>query len=586
MPHNTLAEKVILASIISNPHLLNRTINVLEPEVFFDETHQDIYNSIVTIYNTTPNINLLKIASVLTEKNTLQYIGGIHEIEDLGSNLINNDKFEEYIYLLLDKFFRRSIMIRSQKLLNMVRNDLIPLDTILNQFEEMFFDLNKHQHLPSSQFKITTLLNKFIHSIEQKNSNPKYQESISSGFNNLDQVTQGFQRSDLIIIASRPSMGKTALVLNIARNIAAQQSSPVIFFSLEMSSEQLLYRLLASESKVPLFKLRNQDIQKEDWEKLQNSIKTIAQFNIYIDDTPNITVQQLKSKIYQLLQLNKELSIIIIDYLQLISSKTTSTNRNQELASITRSLKIMCKEFNLPIIVLSQLSRNLESRTNKRPILSDLRESGCLSKNTFISTRSKQLKIYQLKNYYRRLVKSINENNIVTLSILKKIINNHNKIVYQILTVSGYFLEATGNHRIKTKKGWIKTAELTYEDEIAVKTKQLLNQTSLVEKCGANFNTIHWDKVKAIYLIGEKIVYDIEMTQTPNFIANNICVHNSIEQDADVVCMLYRDDYYNQDNTPTLRTDVAEISILKHRNGPTGIINLTFNPKFAEFIEK
>nr|QUE28324.1 DnaB [Pseudoerythrocladia kornmannii] len=580
LPHNTLAEKLILAGIISNPHLLNRIVNVIEPEVFFDDKHKEIYESIVDIYNTTTEIDLLTIVSILTEKETLDYIGEVNEIEHLGNNLINNDKFEEYIYLIMDKFFRRSIIQSSQKLLNMVKNELIPLDDVLNQFEELFFKLNKNNYLSSKEFKITTLLNKLVHNIEDKKKSTTYSQSINSGFEKFDRLTQGFQKSDLIIIASRPSMGKTALVLNMASNIAKKQQGAVVFFSLEMSSEQLMYRLLAHESRIPIFNLRQGQIEKEDWNKIQHGIKKLTKLSIYIDDTPNVTVQNLKSKIYQLLQLNKKLSVIIIDYLQLIQTQTVLENRTQELAYITRSLKIMCREFNLPIIVLSQLNRTLESRNNKKPILSDLRESGCISMESIIAINKKYLKIYKITYTACKIIYSCNKNNIIVLSAFNKMVNNKLKILYQIITKSGYFLEATGNHKIKTKKGWIRICHLTHKDKIAITEENFIKHNRF-----SNFYKLKFESIETISLIGENRVYDLEMNKLQNFIANNIVIHNSIEQDADLVCMLYRESYYKQEEQSKQDKNTAEISILKHRNGPTGTFNLVFNPTFAEFTE-
>nr|QUE28901.1 DnaB [Porphyropsis coccinea] len=590
LPNNTRAEQIILAGIISNPYLLNRIVNVVTPELFFNEKHKDIYESVVDIYNNTTNISLLGIINMLTEKDTLKYIGKQDEIEELGNNLINNNKFEEYLYLLLDKFFRRSIIISSQKVLSMALDESKPLDDVIMEFEELFFNLNKGNYISANQFKITSLLTKLIQVIETKKNSRYANKSILSGFTKFDKLTQGFQKSDLIIIASRPSIGKTAFVLNIAKNIASTHEFPVIFFSLEMSSEQLLYRILATESQIPLFNLRQGQFQPKEWNQIREAIKKLAKFNIYIDDTPKVTISSLKSKIYQLLNANKNISIIIIDYLQLIETQNNENDnksRTQELTFITRSLKIMCREFNLPIIVLSQLSRNVETRNNKRPILSDLRESGCISFKSKIYTSNQIANIWEInltKNIHQ-LLYSFNKKNKLVSKKYKNITVNKNKIIYQLITTSGYFLEATSNHKIKTKKGWKRLDQLKQTDKIAIVVQKKIIKTK--EQHKSTIYNIQFEPLNTIYLIGKNTVCDIEMLKYPNFIANNIIVHNSIEQDADIVCSIYREEYYNFNSTEQNKQqqNTAEISILKHRNGPTGTFELTFFPKFAQFTE-
>nr|ARO91357.1 replication helicase subunit [Rhodochaete parvula]ASK39567.1 replication helicase subunit [Rhodochaete parvula] len=589
LPHNVLAEKMVLAGIIANPHLIHKIINILHSEVFLDNNYRKIYNLIINSYKRINNIDFLTIINILTQQNLLHYIGKEEEIQELGNTLVNNNYFEEYTYLLLDKFFRRCIIDHSNKLLELVTNELISLETILNKFEQFFFDINKNKPISNNQLQITHLLNNFILNTESKNKQIS-EHFINSGFKDFDILTQGFQKSDLIIIASRPSMGKTALGLSITKNIAQHHNLCAAFFSLEMPSEQLIYRMISSESRISLFKLRSGSFTSNEWKIIEQTIYKLSKLNLYIDDNPKITISKLRSKIYQLLQNNNKLSIIIIDYLQLIESENKTSNRNLELSIITRSLKIIAREFNLAIIVLSQLSRSVESRNNKRPILSDLRESGCITKLNLIYGTSSNTKIQDLHIKKPQLIYCYN-NNIIVLSSINKLIHSGKKIIYQIITESGYYIEATSNHKLKTCKGWKTIRNISINDQILLVHKyRIQNMTNNyyinnISELDYTFYQAFPESIKNIHLIDQDYCYDIEMSNINNFVANQIIIHNSIEQDADLVCMLYREDYYNNSNIQPLDVSITEVSILKHRNGPTGKFELLFEPQFVHFKE-
>jgi len=256
----------------------------------------------------------------------------------------------------------------------------IPLENIFNELEAQIFNL-KNQTQNKETLNSIDLFSNIFFELKKKTLNPSL-VGISSGFYDLDSMTQGFQKSDLIIIAGRPSMGKTALSLNIAINIIKSQKLPVLFFSLEMSKQQLIYRLLSNETKISNTRLRSGNIRKKDWLELSNTIKTFSCLPLFIDDSATLSISEIRLKIKNLIFEETKIGIIVIDYLQLMqNSNFSSDNRVQELSQITRSLKTIAREFNIPIIALSQLSRNVESRLNKRPILSDLRESGSIEQD-------------------------------------------------------------------------------------------------------------------------------------------------------------------------------------------------------------
>lgn len=584
LPENFLAEQIVLASMINNSNLIYETVGVVTSDIFFNKNHQEIYISITQTHKNEDDINFLNIASNLAKNKKVDSLIELQEIEKLGRTMINSEVFKEYLYLLIDKFLRRSIIISTLFLLETVASEMTSIKDVLNEFETLFLQLNEKHNIATNNIEVTSLLPSIIKRIENNyhNNNLDKTNGLYSGFHDLDNLLDGFQKSDLIIIASRPSMGKTALVLNIAKNITQNSNVSLAFFSLEMTAEQIAYRILASESQITLPQLRKGNLTTEEWKRIQTAIQNLSRTKLYIDDTPKITIKKLRSKIYQILQSNTELNCIIIDYLQLIEGDVKSDNRYQALSNITRSLKIIAREFNMPLIVLSQLSRNLESRTNKRPILADLRESGCLASQSYVYFHTKNIKISKIPLNTQKIVSVINNNNSVTCSFIKSKSINSNKIFYHLLTESGYYLECSANHKILTNMGWRSLSSLTKKESLACAQTQF-QQFDHYKKHQNYFLNIKLDKIQSIYLKQKDTLFDLEVSQNHNFISNRIVVHNSIEQDADVVCMLYREGYYNNEET---ENQIAEIAVLKHRNGPTGKIELKFNNKFAEFVNK
>ena len=380
LPHNFLAEKMILNCLLINFEAIELTIEALPIKAFYFKNHQEIYTAIIFMYKNKLSIDILTLTTFLQENGLLQKIGGVKVLVELINQIPNLIYLEEYLRLVKDKFLRRTLIKLGYKVVNSSYLTNIPLESILNNLENELFSLTheiKTQKLSSS----AELLNDLFYELKKKFLNPAL-PGLPSGFYNLDLLTQGFQKSDLIIIAGRPSMGKTAFSLNIALNIIKTAKLPVLFFSLEMSKKQIMYRLLSMESNIDQTRLKNGKLYKNDWVKLNKIIKILSKLPIFIDDSVDLSVQDIRLKIKTLILEQANIGLIVIDYLQLMQSlKIQNENRAQELSQITRSLKNIAREFNLPIIVLSQLSRNVENRVNQKPILSDLRESGSIEQD-------------------------------------------------------------------------------------------------------------------------------------------------------------------------------------------------------------
>jgi len=380
LPHNFLAEKMILSCLLINSEAIEITTKTISIDVFYFKNHQEIYRSIIFMYKKNIPIDILTLLTFLQDNGLLQKIGGIQILIELLSQIPNLVYLEDYLRLVKDKYIRRSLIKLGYETINSSYITSISLESILNDLENRLFHLTNEiqiRKLSSS----AELVNNIFLELKTKSLNPKL-SGATSGFYDLDALTQGFQKSDLIIIAGRPSMGKTALSLNIASNLIKHSKLPVLFFSLEMSKEQIMYRLLSMETNINQMRLKSGKLYQNDWIKLNKMIKIISKFPLFIDDTFDLSVQDIKSKIKTILFEQNKLGLVIIDYIQLMqNTKLKNENRVQELSQITRSLKTIAREFDIPIIGLSQLSRNVENRVDKKPILSDLRESGSIEQD-------------------------------------------------------------------------------------------------------------------------------------------------------------------------------------------------------------
>lgn len=408
LPHNFLAEKMILSCLLINSEAIDITMKTITVDVFYFKNHQELYKAIIFMYKNNLPIDILTLITFLQDNGLLDKIGGLKVLIELLSQIPNLVYLEEYLRLIKDKFIRRSLIKLGYEVINSGYVTNIPLENILTNLENKLFNLTseiKSQKLFSS----AELLNGIFSELKTKSLDPKL-SGLVSGFDALDSLTQGLQKSDLIIIAGRPSTGKTALALNIALNIVKNYKLPVLFFSLEMSKEQIMYRLLAMETNINQLRLKTGSLYQHDWLKLTKVIKILAKFPFFIDDTFDLSITDIRSKIKTIIFEQHQIGLVIIDYIQLMqNSKLKIENRVQELSQITRSLKTLAREFNVPIIGLSQLSRNVETRIDKKPILSDLRESGSIEQDAdlVLLLHQNQSQSSQISNKNKQIIELI-----------------------------------------------------------------------------------------------------------------------------------------------------------------------------------
>jgi len=577
-PHSIFAEQIILTELLLDTSNKELIFSRLIPEVFYLTEHKYIYQASVKLYSQGSIINLTTISETLAHLSLLEVIGGTEFLIELVNLVIPTGTIEPYLVLLLDKYLRRSLITVGSKIGLLAYEPNYSVETLFDQAEQLLFSVThskpKFGLLPASE----VLLETFVE-LEQKYIHGSL-AGISSGFFDLDLLTQGFQNSDLIIIAGRPSMGKTAFALNLARNIAELQPFPVTIFSLEMSRQQIMYRFLSIESQIVNSRLKAGNITSDEWNLVSKAISYLASLKIYVDDTPSSSLLDIRAKLTRLKSTSGEIGTVIIDYLQLITDSTYKNNRVQELSKITRNLKILAREFDTPVIVLSQLSRNVEARTNKRPLLSDLRESGCISGHSklYIPTIRKSRTLDSLQDVKLATFGRSAGQYFFNSSQIKRVFFTGVKTLFVISLLKGYDLKLTLNHKIFTNKGWVKVNSLKNCDLVCVfdrfNFKKVLFNSSYSTCDAVSFNCL-----LQVTVYGQAKSYDAWIPEVGNFICGDILVHNSIEQDADVVLMIYRENYYSSFESDS----VTEIIVAKQRNGPTGTINLMFDSKLASF---
>ena len=377
-PQNIDAEEAILGGILLDPEALSRVADLLLPEGFYLNAHQDIYRAMLALNNQGLPTDLMSVSSWLRDRGLLDRIGGQSKLIQLIDHTVSAVNIDQYATLVMDKYTRRKLIQVGGEISQLGYDTAKDLEVVLDQSEQKVFSIT--QDRPQNGLAATADILTHTFSDIESRSLGMVLPGLSCGYYDLDAMTQGFQRSDLIIVAGRPSMGKTSFTMNIARNIAAFHKLPVAIFSLEMSKEQLVQRLLASEVRIESGRLRSGRVSQQEWEPLGHAISTLSELPMFIDDTPNITVTEMRSKARRLqAEQGGALGLILLDYLQLMDGG--GDNRVQELSKITRSLKGLARELNVPVIALSQLSRSVESRTNKRPMMSDLRESGAIEQD-------------------------------------------------------------------------------------------------------------------------------------------------------------------------------------------------------------
>lgn len=378
-PQNLEAEQSVLGGILLDNQSLNSVLEILSIEDFYSEGHRKIFTAIVELYDKNEPCDIITLSNILKSKNQIEQAGGISYLSSLADNVPSAANIVHYAKIVKEKSILRRLIGTATEILNKSYAAGSDIDSVLDEAEHAIFEISENKIRPSfSPFK--NLIKDSIKTIEKLFERKELVTGVPTGFEKIDDKTSGFQKSDLIIIAGRPSMGKTAFALNIAQYAALEAGIPVAVFSLEMSKEQLALRMLSSEARVDSQRIRRGFLGDADWLKLTNAAGKLFEAPIFIDDTPAITALEMKAKARRL-KAEVDLGLIILDYLQLMRSGGYKESREQEISEISRSLKTLAKELNVPVIALSQLNRQVENRADKRPQMADLRDSGAIEQD-------------------------------------------------------------------------------------------------------------------------------------------------------------------------------------------------------------
>lgn len=390
-------EEAVLGALMLDQNAAASVIDILKKEAFYKESHQLIFSAIYSLFGKSEPIDILTVTNELKSTGELELAGGAYTITQLTNRVASSANIEFHSRIIVEKYMQRELISISSEIIKDAFEDTTDVFELLDRAESNLFTISE-KNFRREYASMQTLVREAVQDIEKAKDPDSEFRGIPSGFTDLDRITAGWQKSDLIILAARPGMGKTAFVLSMARNIAVDFNIPVAFFSLEMSSVQLATRLISSETQLPSDKLKKGNLKDYEWEQLNSKISGLVDAPLYIDDTPALSIFELRAKCRRL-KAQHGIKMIVIDYIQLMSAGGDKGNREQEISTISRSLKSLAKELDVPVITLSQLNRSVETRGgSKRPLLSDLRESGAIEQDADLVLfiyRPEYYKIYE-----------------------------------------------------------------------------------------------------------------------------------------------------------------------------------------------
>ncbi len=610
-PHNLEAEESLLGAMMLSKDAIAAALEApVRSEDFYKPTHGHLFEAIQSLYTAGQPVDPVTVAEELRRADMLEVVGGKGAILRIQAGTPSAANAAHYARIVEEHALLRRLIGVAGEISEMGYEMPDDVTVTLDRAETLVFDV--------AQRRISTTLTPLYEAIQESldqlerlfESDGTEITGVPTGFYDLDDMLLGLQASALIVVAARPGQGKTSFALGLSSHVALETRRPVLFFSMEMGYLELTQRILGSEAGVNARLLRTGKIKESDWTKVSHAVGRLAEAPLYIDDNPHLTVMDMRARTRRLKALHGDLGLVVVDYLQLMSSSRRAENRQVEVSELSRGLKILARDLETPVVALSQLNRSLEYRQDKRPMLADLRESGCLTADTrllradtgaevtlgnLVATGARDVPVWSLDERWR-----------LVPATLTHAFPSGTKPVYRLRLASGRELKATANHRFRTLTGWQPLGSLAIGDRLAVpqaipplqgvgrgncaaaSTVTVLPEAQFrissdrapVATLDLATSDVAWDAIVEIEPLGEEPVFDATVLGTHNFVANGVVAHNSIEQDADVVCFIYRDESYNPESTDK---GTAEIIVAKHRNGPTGKVKLAFNEDLTRF---
>ena len=381
-PHDIDAEQAVLGSMLTDKEAVNAAIESLKEDAFYRDDNRIIFQAIVNLYSKSEPIDIITLKDELESMDKFEQVGGYEYLTSLPDKVPTTANEQKYIKIVEEKSILRKLIKTANEIIELGYDPTEDVENIMDGAEKKIFDIMQSKN-QKGYTPIKDVLVESFTKLEELYNRKQHITGVPTGFAELDYKTAGLHGSELILVAARPAMGKTAFALNLATNAALRGNAPVAIFSLEMSKDQLVNRILCSEAMVDSNKVRTGKLDEDDWVKLAGAIGPLSEAEMYIDDTPGISVMEIRTKCRKL-KMEKNIGLVVIDYLQLVQGNKRTASREQEISEISRSLKILAKEINVPVIALSQLSRAVEQRPDHRPMLSDLRESGAIEQDADI----------------------------------------------------------------------------------------------------------------------------------------------------------------------------------------------------------
>lgn len=614
-PSNLEAEMALLGSILVDKEMMSAVAEIVQPADFYASLHESIYLALYALYERGEPLDKVALAEELRNRGMLDKIGGMAYLNSLMDTVPTAASAEYYARIVREKSTLRGLIHAGTKVTQLGYDSEEDVPAAIDHAEQVVYEVgNRSDH---NQFAtVPSLLLGVFQALEKRHEQKGDRTGVTSGYRDIDDYTAGWQPGNLIIVAARPAMGKTSLALNMAVAAAKDERKPVAVFSLEMTKQELVERLLSSEAKLDASKLRRGAIADRDWEKIGHAMGVLHELPVYLDDAGAVTITEIRSRLRRLKSAHG-LSIAFIDYLQLVrpSSLGKVVNRNEELSEICRTLKATAKDLNVPIVALAQLNRAVETRSDKRPLLSDLRD--CLAGESLVTNAEtgERVPIREIAERGLRFdVWAVDERMQLVRRPIVDAWQVGTKPVYRVTTKSGRVIRCTAGHRFRTVTGWSELRDLEPGRSIAVPRRfssEPMNaqfdritagldgskkqpargaSTMLAERLDdglldalANSDVL-WDLIVSVEAQGAEPVYDVTVGDLHNFCVDDVVTHNSgaIEQEADIVTFLYRDVYYNKETSA--EPDATELIIAKHRNGKVGTIKLRFQPEHTLFV--
>jgi replicative DNA helicase len=648
-PHNLQAEESLLGAMLLSKDAIAVASEILGADDFYKPAHGHIFEAVTSLSAAGEPADPVTVSDELRRANLLEAVGGVPALVHLQASTPATSNAQRYARIIEEHALLRRLIGVAGEIAEMGYELPEDVTKVVDRAESLVFEVAQRR-VTDTMASIHELLDVNLDRLEQLYERGDAITGLPTGFLDLDELLSGLQPSALYVLGARPSAGKTALALCAATNVAVEGQRPVLIFSLEMSQVELIQRMLCAEARVDSKRIRNGNLTESDWQKIAHATGRLAEAPIWVDDNPNLTVMELRSKARRLKSRVGDLGLVVVDYLQLMTGRSSAENRQVEVSEISRGLKILARELECPVIAVSQLSRQLEMRADKRPMLADLRESGCVTADTKITRadNGREVTFGELHERDERDIPvwTLDEHYRLTIGHMSHVFPSGVKTVYELRLASGRSIKASANHPFLALEGWFPLEKLDVGDFVAVPRagrwpitvgldtdatdqqvvpreawtylrkslpnhglsladleeafgghdtflndvygepltrSQLHTMTSVVDDpvlADLAKADVRWDLIVGIDELGDEPVFDATVPSTHNFVAEGIVVHNSIEQDADVVMFIYRDEVYNPES-PDRGT--AEILVSKHRNGPTGMVRLAFLDHYTKF---